>query len=111
MSGKQSTSLEDILRSTDDSLNDIDIDSDGLDLQKKRYENKRYDQDTRTKGKLALWAAWIVSIYLAVVFFILIINKSHIQLSDGVLMMLLGTTTLNVLGLMYIVLKGYFKSA
>ncbi len=91
------------------SLHDQDIDSDDLDLQKKRYENLRYKEDTESRKKLAYWAATVVSIYLLCVLTILILNHQYIYLSDTVLSVLLGTTTLNVLGLMYIVLKGYFK--
>lgn len=91
------------------SLHDQDIDSDDLDLQKKRFENQRYKEDTESRKILAYWAAIVVSIYLLIVLMILILNHKYICLSDVVLSVLLGTTTLNVLGLMYIVLKGYFE--
>lgn len=91
------------------SLQDQDIDSDDLTLQKKRFENQRYKEDTESRKKLAYWAATVVSVYLLFVLIILILNYNIICLSDTVLSVLLGTTTLNVLGLMYIVLKGYFK--
>lgn len=91
------------------SQQDQDIDSDDLDLQKKRFENQRYSQDTQSRKKLAYWAATVVSIYLLFVLVILVLNNNIICLSDTVLSVLLGTTTLNVLGLMYIVLKGYFN--
>ncbi len=91
------------------SLHDTDIDSDDLKLQEKRYKNERYRADTKSRKTLAYWAATVVSVYLISVLVILIINYNYICLSDAVLITLLGTTTLNVLGLMFIVLKGYFK--
>jgi hypothetical protein len=39
----------------------------------------------------------------------LVFNKL-LELSDTVMSVLLGTTTLNVLGLSFIVLRGYFHS-
>ncbi|WP_375579852.1 hypothetical protein ABWH96_01880 [Marivirga tractuosa] len=90
-------------------LHDKDVDSDDLNLQQKRFEILRYNEDTNSRKKLAYWAATVVSIYLFLVLTILLFNNSFIKLSDQVLSILLGTTTLNVLGLMYIVLKGYFK--
>ncbi len=102
--------LDAILSNLDEnSLEDQDIDSDELDLQERRYKNERYREDTKSRKKLAYWAASVVTVYLILVFIILFINHKCILLSDSVLMMLLGTTTVNVLGLMYIVLKGYFK--
>lgn len=103
-------SLEDLLKDTPaNNIDDQDIDSDDLKYQKLKYENERYQEDTRNRKKLAYWAAWVVSIYLVIVLIILVTNNHFIFLSDSVLIALLGTTTMNVLGLMYIVLKGYFK--
>lgn len=105
-----SRDLFEILSEIDqDTLQDQDIDSDDLNLQEKRYKNERYRDDTKNRSKLTTWASWVVSIYLGVVLLILIFNHHCICLSDTVLSVLLGTTTLNVLGLMYIVLKGYFQ--
>lgn len=87
-----------------------DVDSEGLDLQRKRYENQRYRDDTQNRKKLTIWAATVVSMYLVVVFAMLMLNHNYFHLSETVLSVLLGTTTLNVLGLMYIVLKGYFNA-
>jgi ABC-type transport system involved in cytochrome c biogenesis permease component len=107
----EESNLESILSKIGyNSLHDQDIDSDDLTLQKKRFENKRYQEDTRSRKYLAYWAATIVSIYLIAVLIILVFNDKYVCLSDTVLSVLLGTTTFNVLGLMYIVLKGYFKA-
>lgn len=77
--------------------------------QKERASLKRYEQDTRSRKALTTWSSWVVSIYLAAIIGTLILNKPlGFELDNTVLVTLLGTTTLNVLGLMYIVLNGYF---
>lgn len=66
---------------------------------------QRYSSNTSNRNWLTVWAACVVTLWL---WFVLCIITGT-RLSDGVKITLLGTTTLNVLGLMYIVLKGYFK--
>lgn len=89
---------------------DIDIDSDELDIQKelKRLEIKKFGSDITDRKWLAIWSAFVVSIWLILVVVILFLNKCFLDLSDAVLMTLLGTTTLNILGLSFIVLRGHF---
>lgn len=78
--------------------------------EKQKLENDRYKSNTNDRKWLAEWSAAIVSLWLFLVFIILIQNSSNIHLSDSVLNVLLGTTTLNVLGLVFIVLRGHFGS-
>ena len=73
--------------------------------------NKRYSSDTSDRQWLAAWTATTVSVWLIAVIGILICNSSRFHLSDTVLTVLLGTTTLNVLGLSFIVLRGHFQSS
>lgn len=87
---------------------DVDIDSDDLTAQRKLFENQRYKEDTSHRKWLALWTAVVVTLWLLAVLYILVMNKRSIGLGDTVLVALLGTTTLNVLGLSYIVLRGHF---
>ena len=47
-------------------------------------------------------SVWLIAILLILVF------SAYLRLNDSVLIMLLGTTTANVLGLALIVLKGLF---
>lgn len=111
--------LEDILFNvTDDPLSftshDLDIDSDDLraQIKMKQLENDRYRSDTNDRKWLAIWTAGVVSIWLLLVIIILVENeRSRLCLSDSVIIALLGTTTLNVLGLSFIVLKGHFQSS
>ena len=88
-----------------------DIDSEELPVQQKmrNLEADRYGADSKDRKWLAKWTACIVSIWLVAVMLVIIFNKCY-QLSDPVLMTLLGTTTLNVLGLSFIVLRGHFQS-
>lgn len=73
--------------------------------------NKRYSSDTSDRQWLAVWTAVTVSIWLLSVLGILACNTYKFHLSDTVLTVLLGTTTLNVLGLSFIVLRGHFQSS
>lgn len=73
--------------------------------------NKRYSSDTSDRQWLAVWTAVTVSMWLLAVIGILICNTNRFHLSDKVLSVLLGTTTLNVLGLSFIVLRGHFQSS
>jgi ABC-type transport system involved in cytochrome c biogenesis permease component len=90
---------------------DVDIDSDDLTAQRKLFENQRYREDTSHRKWLAVWTALVVTAWLLAVLYILLMNKKSIGLGDTVLVALLGTTTLNVLGLSYIVLRGHFPVA
>ena len=102
-------SLEDIIQSRPTQTgHDIDIDSDDLNAQRKRFENQRYKEDTSHRKWLGVWTAVVVTLWLAGVLTILVLNERYICLSDTVLTSLLVTTTLNVLGLSFIVLRGHF---
>jgi predicted anti-sigma-YlaC factor YlaD len=85
------------------SLNNIDNES--LATQ----EKERYKQDTRQRKFLARWVVWATSIWLGVVLVIIFFQGfSLITLDNTVVNVLLATTTVNVLGLAYIVLEGLF---
>ncbi|MDR1918826.1 MAG: hypothetical protein LBQ65_04170 [Tannerellaceae bacterium] len=83
--------------------------ADSLDIP--TQESLRYRQDTKERKTLSKWVRRVVSLWLVFAAFILLFN--HIlcfNLSDTVICMLLGTTTINILGLAYIVLKGLFEN-
>ncbi len=83
-----------------------DVDKDSLDEQIK----ERYKQDTRYRSYLAIWVMWIVPVWLVLVFILVLLCAFDVcELSNGVLSVLLATTTANVLGLAHIVLKGIYK--
>jgi hypothetical protein len=105
--------LDELIERQTPKLEDLDIDSDDLSMQRlvKKLEALRYLSDTSDRKWLAIWTALIVTIWLAAVLFILIFNERlHFCLNTTELVALLGTTTLNVLGLSFIVLRGHFQS-
>ena len=84
-----------------------DIDSFPLEKQK----TLRYTQDTKYRKILAHWVMYIVSIWLGLVLFVISFNEIfHFNIDKTVCIVLLGTTTINILGLAYIVLKGIFPN-
>ncbi|THF51120.1 hypothetical protein E6C50_04905 [Flavobacterium supellecticarium] len=71
-------------------------------------KNKRYSINTNLRIYLAIWSSLIVSCWLLKVEEILI-NNNNYCLSDNVLTILLGTTTLNVLGIVAIAMYDIFN--
>ena len=83
------------------------IDADSLGL--KEQEAKRYIQDTEERKLLSHWVIWVVSLWLSAVLFVVMFNNLLcFNLNNSVLITLLATTTVNILGLAYIVLQGLF---
>lgn len=91
------------------SNSDPDYDSFDLTTQEGLAKIQRLFDDNKGRKNYAKWVAWVVSIWLLSVLLILTLNYCFFHLSDSVLIALLGTTTLNILGLPYIVLRGYFN--
>lgn len=98
---------------------------------KELLRHQRMLEDTRARRRLEHWATKIISYYLIIVFIILIlsgfasvinimlcqfcgidskfiISTDSVFLSDKVLVVLLSTTTINIIGLGLIVLRGHF---
>lgn len=83
-----------------------DIDNEDIAFQ----ERERHKQDTKQRKFLAHWVVIISSAWLGSVMVVLILSGLKILLlGNAVLNVLLATTTANVLGLEYIVLKGLFR--
>jgi hypothetical protein len=83
-------------------------DADDLSLTEQKIA--RYGQDTKYRSHLAKWVMWIVPGWLVLVLIILsLCGMQLMALNAEVLITLLATTTVNVLGLAYIVLKGIFR--
>jgi hypothetical protein len=88
-----------------ESLADIDE----SDIEDQKLKSRRYRQDTDERKLLSHWVIWVVSTWLGITVLILVLNHPLcLKLSDAVCCMLLGTTTVNILGLAFIVLKGLF---
>ena len=75
-----------------------------------RQKIRRLSEDTDHRKGLITWVKYVVILWLACVVVIVAANSfTFFDLSDGVLIALLTTTTVNILGLAYIVLQGLFK--
>lgn len=84
-------------------------DNDGHSLkEQKQLYNDRFKKDTTWRCRLSWWVIFADSLWLLAILIILCWNNTSFHLNDNVLIMLLGTTTANVLGLAFIVLKGLF---
>lgn len=91
-----------------------DPDSCGLydtvdDMTMRQQKKDRFSQDTRFRKHLANWVMIIVPAWLCMVILVLLLHGCELLVyKTEVVVTLLATTTLNVLGLAYIVLKGIF---
>lgn len=74
----------------------------------KRLANARFSDNSDLRKLLSFWTIFVVSTWLLLVMVILIGNTKWFELSDSVLIALLTTTTLNIVGLSYVVLHGLF---
>jgi hypothetical protein len=84
-----------------------DVDDDSLEEQKRI----RYKQDTHYRCIFSWWVIAVVSVWLSAILVIVFLQGAKIlNLESSSFAMLLGTTTVNVLGLSYIVLKGMFPN-
>lgn len=70
---------------------------------------ERFKQDTKQRKTLVVWMIIVVSVWLAAVLvFTVFGNVWCLKIDKQVLITLLATTTINVLGLANIILKGLF---
>lgn len=83
---------------------------DNIDMSSlKEQERIRYSQDTKFRKHLTRWVMWLIPLWLLSVLYILAKCASmEWYLSDVTLSTLLATTTINILGLANIVLRGMF---
>lgn len=99
--------VDDLFADGDDvPFHNLDVDPDKHDL--KWQEAERYAQDTKLRIKLTHWIKWLIPAWLASVVAVLTLSMFFGGLDSSVLIALLTTTTVNILGLPYIVLKGLF---
>lgn len=75
----------------------------------KSLRSRRYATNTSLRTCLAVWSATIVTSWLVMVYIVLINNNEKYCLSDSVLNTLLTTTTIQVLGLVIIVMYDLFN--
>ncbi|MGL5894138.1 MAG: hypothetical protein ACRCZM_05950, partial [Bacteroidales bacterium] len=67
--------------------------------------SNRYNEDTKHRRVMVYWTMAVVSAWLLLSLIILV----WVRISDNVKITLLTTTTANILGLPYIILKGLFR--
>ncbi|MDH4474102.1 MAG: hypothetical protein QE487_15950 [Fluviicola sp.] len=79
-----------------------------LDKDLTKAKVNRFVTNTRLRYYLAIWASLLISCWLWKVGELVMNSKKH-ELSDGVLIALLTTTTANVLGIIAIVMKDLFN--
>lgn len=80
-------------------------------LERERTDLENIKDSFALSGKMATRIFWLVFFYLAVVFCIVIwqgIVCPEYRLSDKVLIALLTTTTVNIIGLLFLVIKYVF---
>lgn len=69
---------------------------------------KAKENSIKHKNILVIWVMVLIPFWLINVLIVLFCNDSCLHLSNSVLNTLLATTTLNIIGLAGIVLRGYF---
>lgn len=79
-----------------------------LDKDLTKAKVNRFVTNTRLRYCLAIWASLLVSAWLWKVGE-LVMNSKQYELSDGVIIALLSTTTVNVLGIIAIAMKDLFN--
>ncbi|MDD7886378.1 hypothetical protein [Flavivirga sp. 57AJ16] len=79
-----------------------------LNLHLKEAEIQRFLKDTTLRTNLVYIFSAIIVLWLASVIIIVFLNNSFVCLSDNVIIALLTTTTINVIGMMLIILRNLF---
>ena len=77
---------------------------------KLELKNRRYKDNSELRRGLAIMFTLTINGWLFVVFLILLTNSQTLKLSDSVLIALLTTSSANVLGMMYVILKNLFPN-
>ena len=77
-----------------------------------RGETLKHDiikQEIELKSSICVWVKWVVSIYLIfIAWILLLLVLSEGKLESSVVIALLTTTTINILGLPYMIIKSLF---
>jgi len=79
------------------------------DLRAKELLNEITESELKLKKGICVWVKWVVSIYLifiAYILLLLVLNEG--KLESSVVIALLTTTTINILGLPYMIIKSLF---
>jgi len=96
-----------------ESRNDA-MDKGTVELCKKLIHVHRVHENTKSRKRLEIWATIVISLYLVLICLIFVLNSLKtkggviLECNPNLMIALLTTTTVNILGLVVIVLKGYF---
>jgi len=108
-------SKDDIGLQEDKDLDSLDAQYFPFDIDESDFQTqeiRRYKQDTDERKLLSHWVVIVVSFWLFLVLLLLFCDGiKWICITDTVSCVLLGTTTINILGLAYIVLTGLFPES
>lgn len=92
--------------------NEIPSDMDLAAKEEQKLRNKDQKLTINLKLCMCIWVIILVSIYLMVVFTLLfLVGYREVYLSDTVLVAILTTTTINVLGLPFVMIKSLFPQS
>lgn len=90
-------------------------DRDVLEASRNLLEQHRMQENTKARRRLERWATWIISCYLLAVLLLVIVNgvisvvHSNTEfITSKIMVVILSTTTINIIGLGLIVLRGHF---
>ena len=77
----------------------------------------RVHENTKARRRLERWASRVIAYYLVVVLIVVILNYGlmmpfsfRLNIPDQIVLAILTTTTINIIGLGLIVLRGHFPS-
>ena len=97
------------------------VDKDTLQAGKDLLHLQRDVENTRARRRLERWACIVIVVYLTSVFLLILLNglsmvwkpnifDEHGFISDNIMTIILSTTTINIIGLVVIVLRGHFEN-
>jgi len=94
-----------------------EVTPDAIENSRHLLEQQRMLEDTKARRRLERWATRVISWYLIIVLLLVVANgmlaafsPNTAFISSGIMIAILTTTTINIIGLGLIVLKGHFPS-
>lgn len=82
-----------------------------IEMEAAKLDNVAKHKEIQLKEEICYWVKWVVSIYLAVVGFILfVLIFGEGKLESSVTIALLTTTTINILGLPWLIIRSLYPS-
>ncbi len=115
--GKQQTRKEhDTFTDVAETIILQEANSEMLEISRKLLEQQRILENTHARRRLERWATRVISWYLIIVLILVVTNgvtsmvigKEQGFISSGIVTAILSTTTINIIGLGLIVLRGHF---